>query len=81
MKRFGNTTFNGSFKALARLEGNRTMNRAWKNNFSKVHDQLEKAYKDMNEDLSKLTDKKLLEKIQGLAKAVKLQKENLKELK
>ena len=51
-------------------------------NFLKMHEQLEKAYKDMNrEDLVKLPEKKILEKIQTLAKAVGGQKDNLKQLK
>ena len=71
-----------SFRALAKLESNKSFNRTWKLNFLKKHEQVEKAYKDMNaEDLMKLPEKKILEKIQSVAKAVEGQKGNLKQLK
>ena len=81
-KRLGQMIFNQSFKAQAKLESNKSFNRTWKMNFLKMHEQLEKAYKDMNaEGLVKLPEKKILEKIQALAKAVGGQKDNLKQLK
>ena len=81
-KRLGQMIFNQSFKAQSKLESNNSFNRTWKMNFLKMHEQLEKAYKDMNaEDLVKLPEKKILEKIQTLAKAVGGQKDNLKQLK
>ena len=81
-KRLGQVNFNQSFRAQAKLESNKSFNRSWKMNFLKMHEQLEKAYKDMNaEDLVKLPEKKILEKIQTLAKAVGGQKDNLKQLK
>jgi len=81
-RRLGQVNFNLSFRAVAKLESNRSFNRTWKQNFLKKHEQLEKAYKDMNaEDLMKQPEKKILEKIQSVAKAVEGQKENLKQLK
>ena len=81
-KRLGQLNFNLSFRTQAKLESNKSFNRTWKMNFLKMHEQLEKAYKDMNaEDLVKLPEKKILEKIQTLAKAVGAQKDNLKQLK
>ena len=81
-KRLGQMIFNQSFKAQSKLESNNSFNRTWKMNFLKMHEQLEKAYKDMNaEGLVKLPEKKILEKIQTLAKAVGGQKDNLKQLK
>ena len=78
----GPTRQDKNIKALGKIPSSRNLNKSCKDKFNKQHDKLEKALKEVQcENLKTLPDKNILEKISILAKAVHLQRDNLKEVK